>query len=75
MRWQHGGLERQGIDLEHDRGGNGMLLMPSAFWTGPPLFVLDGERIPNVLIYAAQPNGRADGPGQGFPPGTAGTTA
>jgi DNA-binding transcriptional ArsR family regulator len=72
LRWQHGGLERQGIDLEHDLGGNGMLLMPSAFWTGPPLFVLDGERIPNVLIYGAQPNGRADGPGHGFPPGTAG---
>jgi hypothetical protein len=55
LRWQDNGLERQGVDFEHDLGGTGMLMMPSAFWTGPPVFVLDGKRIPNVLVYAAQP--------------------
>jgi hypothetical protein len=75
LRWQDNGLERQGVDFEHDLGGTGMLMMPSAFWTGPPVFVLDGERIPNVLVYAAQPNGRAGGPDHASPSGEAGTTA
>jgi DNA-binding transcriptional ArsR family regulator len=72
LRWQDNGLERQGVDFEHDLGGTGMLMMPSAFWTGPPVFVLDGERIPNVLVYAAQPNGRADGPDHASLSGEAG---
>ena len=72
LRWQDNGLERQGVDLEHDLGGTGILMMPSAFWTGPPVFVLDGERIPNVLVYAAQPDGRAGGPDHASPSGEAG---
>jgi DNA-binding transcriptional ArsR family regulator len=68
LRWQDNGLERQGVDFEHDLGGTGMLMMPSAFWTGPPIFVLDGERLPNVLVYAAQPDGRD----HASPPGVAG---
>ncbi len=75
LRWQDNGLERQGVDFEHDLGGTGMLMMPSAFWTGPPVFVLDGERIPNVLVYAAQPNGRAGGPTTRPRPARPGTTA
>ena len=71
LRWQDNGLERHGVDFEHDLGGTGMLMMPSAFWTGPPVFVLDGERIPNVLVYAAQPNGRAGGPDHASPSGEA----
>lgn len=72
LRWQDNGLERQGVDFEHDLGGTGMLMMPSAFWTGPPVFVLDGERIPNVLVYAAQPNGRVGGPDHASSSGEAG---
>jgi len=72
LRWQDNGLDRQGVNVEHDLGGNGMLMMPSAFWTGPPIFVLDGERLPNVLVYAAQPNGPASGPDHALPPGVAG---
>jgi DNA-binding transcriptional ArsR family regulator len=72
LRWQHNGLERQGVDFEHDLGGSGMLMMPSAFWTGPPVFVLDGERTPNVLVYAARPDGRAGGPDHASSPGAAG---
>jgi DNA-binding transcriptional ArsR family regulator len=45
-----------------------MLMMPSAFWTGPPVFVLNGERTPNVLVYAARPGG----PDHASSPGAAG---
>ena len=69
LRWHDNGLVRPGVDLQHDLGGHGMLIMPSAFWTGPPVFVLDGERLPNVLVYAAQPGGRADGPEHASAPG------
>ena len=55
LRWQDNGLERQGVDFEHDLGGTGMLMMPSAFWTGPPVFVLDGERVPNVRCTPPSP--------------------
>ncbi|HEY2262857.1 MAG TPA: helix-turn-helix domain-containing protein [Streptosporangiaceae bacterium] len=68
LRWQDNGLERQGVDFEHDLCGSGMLMMPSAFWTGPPVFVLDGERTPNVLVYAARPGG----PDHASSPGAAG---
>ncbi len=58
LRWRHDGLERAGIDTEYDLHGQGLLLRPSAFWTGEPVFSLsDDGRRPNVLFYAAQPNG------------------
>ena len=63
LRWHDDGLERQGFDCEYDLGGQGMLLFPSAFWTGSPVFVMgDGERIGHALLYAAQPGGQAADP-------------
>jgi len=62
LRWQDGGLERAGIPDESDLGGQGLLLRPSAFWTGEPIFSLDEtEHRPSVLVYAAQPSGQPDG--------------
>jgi DNA-binding transcriptional ArsR family regulator len=59
LRWRDEGLERAGIDFETNLDGRGLLLRPSAFWTGEPIFSLDMEgRRPHVLIYAAHPNGR-----------------
>jgi DNA-binding transcriptional ArsR family regulator len=58
LRWRDEGLERAGVDFETNLDGRGLLLRPSAFWTGEPIFSFDeeGDR-PHVLIYAAQPNG------------------
>lgn len=59
LRWRDEGLERAGVDFETNLDGRGLLLQPSAFWTGEPVFSFDEEgRRPTVLIYAAQPNGR-----------------
>jgi DNA-binding transcriptional ArsR family regulator len=56
LRWRHDGLERQGDNSEYDLGGGGLLLVPSVFWTGPPLFVTgEGGRVQNALVYAAEP--------------------
>lgn len=56
--WRDDGLERPGTSEVHVLQGDGMLLMPSAFWTGEPVFSLsDVKRRPAVLMYAAQPNG------------------
>ena len=58
LRWRDNGLDRAGFDGEWDLHGLGMVLMPSAFWTGDPMFGLgDGGRRPYVLVYAAQPRG------------------
>lgn len=58
LRWRENGLDRTGFDGEWDLHGPGMVLMPSAFWTGEPLFSFsDDELRPNVLIYAAHPRG------------------
>jgi hypothetical protein len=58
LRWRENGLDRVGFDGEWDLHGLGLVLMPSAFWTGDPLFSLsdDGLR-PHALIYAARPRG------------------
>jgi hypothetical protein len=62
LRWRDEGLERTGIDFETSLNGRGLLLRPSAFWTGEPFFGFDQEkRRPPVLTYAAQPNGRPAG--------------
>jgi DNA-binding transcriptional ArsR family regulator len=58
LRWQHGGLDRTGTDGEYGLQGQGMVLLPSAFWTGDPLFSVSADGLrPNVLVYAAHPNG------------------
>jgi DNA-binding transcriptional ArsR family regulator len=60
LRWRDNGLDRTGFDGEWDLNGLGMVLMPSAFWTGDPLFSFsDDGRRPHVLIYAAQPHGHS----------------
>jgi DNA-binding transcriptional ArsR family regulator len=58
LRWRENGLDRTGFDGEYDLHGLGLVLMPSPFWTGDPLFSIsdDGLR-PSVLIYAAHPRG------------------
>lgn len=64
LRWQDGGLDRPGTDCEHDMHGKGLLLMPSASWTGEPVFrFTDGEQRPNIMFYAARPKGHAAAPG------------
>ena len=56
LKWRRGGLERQGDSNEYDLGGGGLLLVPSVFWTGPPLFVIGaGGRVGTALVYAAEP--------------------
>ena len=58
LRWRDNGLDRTGFDGEWDLHGQGMVLMPSAFWTGDPMFGLgDGGLRPYVLVYAARPRG------------------
>jgi hypothetical protein len=71
LRWRENGLDRTGFDGEYDLHGLGMVLMPSPFWTGDPLFSIsdDGLR-PNVLVYAAHPRGF-----HGCPPAPDGVTA
>lgn len=62
LKWRHDGLERQGYNIEYDLGGGGLLLVPSVFWTGPPLFVTgEGGRAQNALVYAAEPAERGTG--------------
>ena len=68
LRWRDDGLDRKGFDSEYELGGTGLLLIPSAFWSGPPVFAIgDGVRLGNALIYAAQPNGQPADPGEGLP--------
>ena len=65
LRWRDDGLDRQGIDSEFELGGTGLLLIPSTFWSGRPVFTIgDGDRLGHALIYAAQPNGCPSGPDQ-----------
>ncbi len=59
LAWRDSCLERAGgnlpvADLRLD--GHGLLMVPSALWTGPPLFsTWPPELGRNALIYAAQP--------------------
>jgi DNA-binding transcriptional ArsR family regulator len=62
LRWRDDGLDRLGYDGEWGLGGGGLLLIPSAFWSGPPLFSIgDGARVGNTLLYAARPDGQLAG--------------
>lgn len=73
LQWRHDGLERPGVDWEYELGGGGLLLIPSAFLTGAPVFVKgDGARLGHALIYAAQPNGAYPGHEDGLQMGEAG---
>jgi DNA-binding transcriptional ArsR family regulator len=63
LRWRENGLDRTGFDGEYDLHGLGLVLMPSPFWTGDPLFsISDNGLRPNVLVYAAHPRGFHGGP-------------
>jgi DNA-binding transcriptional ArsR family regulator len=58
LRWRDQGLDRAGNDLVCDLRGDGILLMPSASWAGEPMLSVNNrDGVPNVLLYAAQPNG------------------
>jgi len=58
LHWKDNGLHRQGLSGEYGLDGEGLLLIPSAFWAGPPLLVMDATHGGNALIYAASANGR-----------------
>jgi hypothetical protein len=59
LRWREDGLDREGNNGEWELGGTGLVLMPSVFWSGPPVFGLgDGLRVEHKLMYAARPNGQ-----------------
>jgi len=54
LRWRDDGLDRAGNDMVCDLRGDGLVLVPSAFWTGEPLFsVSEDERRPSSLLYSA----------------------
>lgn len=58
LRWRDGGLDRQGASLEFQLRGTGIVLMPSASWTGPPAISFGaGDQGTAVLMYPARPGG------------------
>ena len=62
LRWRDDGLDRLGYDGEWGLSCGGLVLVPSAFWSGPPLFAIgDGARVSNTLLYAVQPTGQSGG--------------
>ena len=77
LRWRENGLDRTGFDGEYDLHGLGLVLMPSPFWTGDPLFSISADGLrPNVLVYAAHPRGFHGGPSAlREPPARGGPTA
>jgi DNA-binding transcriptional ArsR family regulator len=61
LRWRDDGLDRSGNDMVCDLRGDGLVLIPSAFWTGEPLFsVSEDERRPSCLLYSAANNSAAN---------------
>ena len=62
LRWRGDGLEWATRRGEYDLQGLGLVLMPSAFWTGDPVASMRGDGVhPAVLVYPAHPNGHALG--------------
>jgi DNA-binding transcriptional ArsR family regulator len=65
LAWRDNSLERYWRSGDCSLDGRGVQLLPSALWTGPPLFA---EHPPwaggNALIYAARPGLTADEAGQ-----------
>jgi hypothetical protein len=60
VQWRNDGLELRYSDREYELNGRGLVLVPSATWTGRPVYLTgDGSRMPSALAYAAQPNGQA----------------
>jgi len=56
LAWRGDALERSGRAGEFSLGGRGLQILPSAVWTGPPLFAFqDGDVGGNALIYPARP--------------------
>src|SRR5262249_55619292 len=56
LAWRGNSLERSWRSGDCTLDGQGLRLLPSALWTGPPLFAYHPlEAGGNVLIYAAQP--------------------
>jgi len=56
LAWRGNSLERSWRSGDCALDGQGLQLLPSALWTGPPLFAdHPPETGGNVLIYAAQP--------------------
>ena len=56
MRWRDGAFVKPGPARVMELGGDGLQLMPSAFWRGLPAFAIrPAERGSNALIYPANP--------------------
>ena len=56
MRWQDGAFVKPGPARVMELGGDGLQLMPSAFWRGLPAFAIrPAERGSNAMIYPANP--------------------
>jgi DNA-binding transcriptional ArsR family regulator len=54
--WRDNSLERSGRPGECSLDGRGLRLLPSALWTGPPLFAFHPPECGgNALIYSARP--------------------
>ena len=65
LAWRDDSLERSWRSGECSLGGRGLQLLPSALWTGPPLFAGHPEEAGgNALIYAARAQVTAPGPGR-----------
>lgn len=69
LHWDNGVLSRPGFDWHAQLEGQGLVLVPSATWTGAPVFGFSADRCGNhVLVYAAEDgqgprDGTADGSG------------
>ncbi len=56
LAWRGEALERSGRAGEFSLGGRGLQILPSAVWSGPPLFAAqDTDAGGNTLIYPARP--------------------
>ena len=61
LTWRDNSLERSWRTGDCSLDGQGVQLLPSMLWTGPPLFADHPPKAGgNALIYAARPGGSAD---------------